>query len=219
MKVTMPAMNDHDGDAFAVNEIFESVQSEGYNAGTPACFIRFGKCNLKCSWCDTNNDVYKMMDLPDIIAKVRPMSPNLVVITGGEPTIWRLDKLVRMLHGIGKKIAIETNGYSLHQFPFVSNGGCYNTFVHAYSPDWITFSPKSDNEFPPFLINEIKVVCGSQGWRNNCHRAEMSPIMHLYIQPMWMDDAPVNLDECLAFLKGHPEWKLSVQYHKWLNIK
>lgn len=215
----MLAMNDQCGDLFSINEIFESIQAEGFNAGTPACFIRFGKCNLKCSWCDTNNEVHTPMSLDGIIDSVRHMKSNLVVLTGGEPTIWRLDKIVKRLHALNKKIAIETNGFNLRQFPFVSNGCRYNTFVHAYSPDWITFSPKKDEEFPPFLMNEIKVVCGSQGWRNNCHRAELSPIMHLYIQPMWIDDAPINLDECLAFLKGNPEWKLSVQYHKWLNIK
>lgn len=39
-----------------INEIFYSLQGEGYHTGTPAVFIRFSGCNLKCSFCDTQHE-------------------------------------------------------------------------------------------------------------------------------------------------------------------
>ncbi len=72
---------------FPIVEIFESLQGEGFNTGMPAIFVRFGKCNLTCPWCDTNYNQFEQWTLSDILAKVRDYSAKNVIITGGEPTI------------------------------------------------------------------------------------------------------------------------------------
>ncbi len=85
-----------------INEIFYSLQGEGYYTGTPAIFIRFSGCNLKCSFCDTQHEEGTMMTDDEIIAEVKKYPAVTVVLTGGEPSLWiddtlidRLDQLVR----------------------------------------------------------------------------------------------------------------------------
>ena len=72
---------------YNIVEIFESLQGEGFNTGMPAIFIRFGKCNLACPWCDTNYHQFKRWSLSQILNKVRSFSAKNIIITGGEPTI------------------------------------------------------------------------------------------------------------------------------------
>ena len=110
-----------------VNEIFCSLQGEGYNTGTASVFVRFSGCNLKCNFCDTYHNAGTQMSLPAIIAEINkyPKAP-LIVLTGGEPSLVVNDELIRGLKSTGKKIAIETNG--TRQLP------C--------GIDWVTLSPK-----------------------------------------------------------------------------
>ena len=71
-----------------INEIFYSLQGEGYYTGTPAIFIRFSGCNLKCSFCDTQHEEGTMMTDDEIIAEVKKYPAVTVVLTGGEPSLW-----------------------------------------------------------------------------------------------------------------------------------
>ena len=72
---------------YAIVEIFESLQGEGFNTGMPAVFIRFGKCNLACPWCDTDYQTFSLMTLQQIADQVTAFSAKNIIITGGEPTI------------------------------------------------------------------------------------------------------------------------------------
>ena len=68
-----------------INEIFYSLQGEGYHTGTPAVFIRFSGCNLKCSFCDTRHEEGVLMSDDEIIAEVGKYPAVTVILTGGEP--------------------------------------------------------------------------------------------------------------------------------------
>ena len=76
---------------YKVNEIFYSVQAEGFNVGRPAVFVRFSGCNLKCQWCDTKHKTFRIMSADEILKKIMcitPLHPNIMVVfTGGEPTL------------------------------------------------------------------------------------------------------------------------------------
>ena len=76
-----------------INEIFYSLQGEGFHTGTPAVFVRFSGCDLKCPFCDTRHEEGTQM-----------------ILTGGEPSLWIDGTLVDLLHRAGKYICIETNG-------------------------------------------------------------------------------------------------------------
>ena len=62
-----------------INEIFYSLQGEGYHTGTPAIFVRFSGCNLKCDFCDTQHEEGKMMTDDEIIAEVKKYPAVTVV--------------------------------------------------------------------------------------------------------------------------------------------
>lgn len=96
---------------YRIVEIFESLQGEGWNTGMPAVFIRLGKCNLACSWCDTDYLKFGMMSLSDILGRLKTYTARNIIITGGEPTIQpHLDTLLNTLKAEGYFLCIETNG-------------------------------------------------------------------------------------------------------------
>lgn len=96
---------------YPIVEIFESLQGEGFNTGMPAIFIRFGKCNLACPWCDTDYHHFQSMTLQQIATNVASFASKNIIITGGEPTIQpNLRKLLAYFKQQGYFLAIETNG-------------------------------------------------------------------------------------------------------------
>ena len=116
-----------------INEIFYSLQGEGYHTGTPAIFVRFSGCNLKCDFCDTQHEEGKMMTDDEII-------------TGGEPSLWIDDELIDRLHQAGKYVTIETNG----------------TRPLPATIDWVTCSPKQGAKLAIDRMDEVKVVYEGQ---------------------------------------------------------
>ena len=72
-----------------INEIFYSLQGEGYHTGTPAVFIRFSGCNLKCSFCDTQHEAGTLMTDDEIIAEVSKYAAvGPLSSAGGGPALW-----------------------------------------------------------------------------------------------------------------------------------
>ena len=109
-----------------INEIFYSLQGEGYHTGTPAVFIRFSGCNLKCDFCDTRHEEGEMMTDEDIVNEIGKYPAVMVILTGGEPSLWIDDAFIDLLHRAGKYVCIETNG----------------TKPLPVAIDWVTCSPK-----------------------------------------------------------------------------
>jgi len=193
-----------------VNEIFCSLQGEGFNTGTASVFIRLSGCNLHCAFCDTQHEEGTMMSLPEIVEEVMhyPTAP-LIVLTGGEPSLWINEDFVRGLKQMtGKRIAIETNG----------------TRPLPDGIDWVTLSPKTglgnSGDVPVVLkrCNELKVVYLGQDL------AQYDGIMaiHRYLQPCWVADPDQrrrNMHATVQAVLDHPEWRLSLQTHRILNIK
>ncbi len=96
---------------YHVNEIFASLQGEGFNTGRPVVFVRLAHCNLACNWCDTDYEQYAEMELQDILDTVSLFSMDSVILTGGEPTIHEgFAELAAALKKAGYWLALETNG-------------------------------------------------------------------------------------------------------------
>lgn len=195
---------------YKVNEIFHSLQGEGYNMGTASVFIRLSGCNLHCAFCDTRHDEGTMMSLPEIVEQVMqyPDAP-LIVLTGGEPSLWIDEDFVMGLkQATGKTIAIETNG--THSLP--------------HGIDWVTLSPKTglgnSGDLPVVLTrcDELKVVyLGQDLTQYNNITAD-----HRYLQPCWVsneDDRKRNMLDTVQAVLQHPEWRLSLQIHRILDIQ
>ena len=193
-----------------VNEIFHSLQGEGFNTGTASVFIRLSGCNLRCDFCDTLHEEGTMMSLPEIVEQVirYPKAP-LIVLTGGEPSLWIDEDFVKGLKTMtGKRIAIETNG--THPLP--------------HGIDWVTLSPKTgignSGDVPVMLTrcDELKVVFLGQ----DLSQYDGIEAAHRYLQPCWTEDHEKrkhNLTETVQAVLNHPEWRLSLQTHRILGIK
>ena len=188
-----------------INEIFYSLQGEGCHAGTPAVFVRFAGCNLKCSFCDTAHEAFTEMSEEDIVREVSRYPARHIVLTGGEPTLQLTTSLVDRLHAGGWYVQMETNG--TRPLP----EGC--------RLDWVTCSPKN-RKIRLKRIDELKVVFMSEEQDMSQYDRYTASVYSL--QPCDTGDAKSNarilkaaVDYCLA----HPKWRLSLQTHKLINIR
>lgn len=191
-----------------VNEIFYSLQGEGRWAGRAAVFVRFSGCNLRCPFCDTDFTAYEEMTADDIVNRVKAESEKcrFVVITGGEPTLQIDEALIELFHSEGYYVTIETNG--TRQYP--------------ENIDWVTFSPKDafvNNAVPAIKrANELKVVFDG---KHEVRDYDVD-VEYRYLQPCDTGDEHLNkeiLQKCIAFIEENPEWQLSLQQHKIINVR
>ncbi len=190
-----------------VNELFYSLQGEGYHTGTAAIFIRLSGCNLHCPFCDTLHESGTEMSEEQIVAQVAAWPSTWVVVTGGEPSLQLTASLVESLHRIGKKVAVETNG--TRQLPD--------------NVDWVTLSPKDLFLGPQAKVvlrraDEIKVVYDGEHEPDTYSNIE---VRHRFLQPCDTGDADRNksiMQQTVKYIKAHPKWRLSLQTHKFLNI-
>lgn len=200
--------------SFPIVEIFESLQGEGANTGMPSIFVRFGKCNLACPWCDTPYNEFQPWTLSQILAKVRSFSAKNIIITGGEPTIH--PKIVLLLDELKKQgyfLAIETNG------------------LKAVPPqiDYIATSPKAmyAEKYQRRCISkadEVRIVMDAQA-EKFCQFIEEKIQADYYFLSPCETQGNMNLHETIALLgklnsrANKPKWLLSIQTHKLIGIE
>ena len=182
---------------YRVNEIFYSLQGEGFWTGTPMVFLRFSGCNLKCPFCDTDHAGYRVMSVEEIVKEVVAAGGacRRVCVTGGEPSLQLDDPLVEALHGEGFRIHVETNG----------------TRVLPEGVDWVTVSPKETGKVVLEKADEVKVVYLGK----EVEKWAAFPAAWCFLQPCSCQ----NTDETMDYIQRHPHWRLSLQTHKLLKIK
>jgi 7-carboxy-7-deazaguanine synthase (Cx14CxxC type) len=207
---------------YAIKEIFLTLQGEGAQAGRRAVFCRFSGCNLwsgreadradaQCRFCDTDfvgtdgtrGGRYEAPELAAAIAEEWGTDPQhrFVVLTGGEPLLQVDAALIDALHRNGFEIAVETNG----------------TVDVPDGLDWICVSPKAGNELRVRSGNELKLVYPQSG-------ASPETFSHLAferfsLQPMDGPAVAANTASALDYCLRHPQWRLSLQTHKILDIR
>ena len=192
---------------YRVNEIFYSLQGEGFWTGTPMVFLRLSGCNLKCPFCDTEHGSFREMTAEEIVREMQAYGCGRACVTGGEPSL-QLDKeLVDALHDAGFRIHVETNG----------------TRPLPEGVDWVTLSPKTD---VPGLkgdgtvvlekADEVKVVyAGGVDEKWAAFPAEWH-----FLQPCDVGDPEKNraiLAETIDHVRRNPLWRLSLQTQKLMN--
>ena len=204
-------MNEVEMKSYPVNEIFYSLQGEGFHCGRPAVFVRFSGCNLKCPFCDTRHESSILMPLEEILLEIAKYPAGaIVVLTGGEPSLHIDNKLIEALHASGRYVTIETNG--THKLP--------------EGIDWITLSPKGGMTPGGELLklnyaDEIKVINVGQDLQQYFSMSQCTPETKMYLQPCYSDNLEErqrNLSETLTKIKEDPRWTLSSQLHRFLNI-
>lgn len=194
-----------------INEIFYSVQGEGFHQGKAAFFIRFAGCDIGCVWCDSKDawsiEESDFMLIEHIVGEAVNANLEMVVITGGEPLIYDLTLLCKELKQHKKKIHIETSGAYPIRAEF----------------DWLTLSPKKviiPLEKAYSLANELKIVVSDQSDLEfaQTEAKKVNADCHLFLQPQWKQ-LKIMMPIILEFVKANPTWRLSLQNHKFLGIK
>jgi organic radical activating enzyme len=180
------------------------------HTGKAAYFIRLGGCDVGCVWCDVkeswDSGKHPLWHIEDLVAIVKETPAQIVVITGGEPLMHDLQPLTRALHNAGLRVHIETSGSS----------------PVSGELDWITLSPKKFKAPLPEVLphaHELKIVvfnksdfAWAEGWA-----AEVSGQCRLFLQPEWSKAAQLTPD-IVDYIKAHPQWQLSLQTHKYINV-
>jgi organic radical activating enzyme len=191
-------------------EQFYTLQGEGFYAGTAAWFLRLAGCDVGCVWCDVKESwdasAHPSHSAAVLTAAAAASGTRIVVITGGEPTLYDLTELCELLHAAGLKVHMETSGAHPVQG----------------SVDWITLSPKKFK--PPVdavfgLAQELKVVIfhpSDLEWAEE-HAARVQEGCKLYLQPEWSKREKIN-PLVISYIKENPKWQLSLQTHKYINI-
>jgi len=193
-----------------VMEAFYTLQGEGYHQGKAAYFIRLGGCDVGCVWCDVkeswNANAHPLKTINEIVDEAKKFRGKLVVVTGGEPLMHDLTELTNALHKVGFQTNIETSGSS----PLSGDW------------DWICLSPKKFKEPLPEILpkaHELKVVVFNRSdfdWAEK-YAALVSQGCKLYLQPEW-DKASIVTPMIIDYIKSNPQWELSLQIHKYINV-
>lgn len=191
-------------------EDFYTIQGEGYHSGKPAYFIRLGGCDVGCRWCDAkytwNPKVFPPTEVDVIVERAASCSAQAIVITGGEPLLYPLGTLTRELHARGLEIFLETSGTQPLSGEF----------------DWVCLSPK--RQLPPLdeafrRADELKVIVQTEediAWAQEC-QTKVGRKCRLYLQPEWSVYESI-IPTLVEWVKGHPEWNISIQTHKFMHI-
>ena len=209
---------------YKVKELFYTLQGEGGQAGRAAVFLRFTGCNLWsgreedrsdaiCKFCDTdfrgtdglNGGRYSKTELADKVAELWPdlsQGKPYVVCTGGEPLLQLDEALVTALHARGIEVAVETNG----------------TIAAPSGIDWICVSPKANAKMIQTSGHELKLV-----YPQVEESAQPEPFAdldfeHFFLQPLDGPETALNTQRCIDYCLANPQWRISLQTHKIMDI-
>lgn len=204
---------------YLVKEVFSTLQGEGANVGRAAVFCRFSGCNLwsgreaqrasaLCRFCDTDfvgtdgsggGRFDRAAALAAHIDRVAGAS-RFIVCTGGEPLLQLDGALIDALHAHEFIVAIETNG----------------TLPIPDGVDWVCVSPKAHADLVVRSGDELKLVYRQEG--GEPERYADLDFAHFFLQPMDGPDRDAHTRAAIDYCQAHPQWRLSLQTHKYLRI-
>jgi 7-carboxy-7-deazaguanine synthase len=199
-----------EGTMLPLMEAFYTIQGEGTFTGSPSYFIRLGGCDVGCVWCDVKEsweaEKWPVLSVESIVNAALEYPSRTVVITGGEPLMYNLAPLTALLKRNGFRIHIETSG------------------AHPFSGDfdWVCFSPKKFKKPHPSIYekaDELKVIAYNSSdfafaeehallVKNSCQKL---------LQPEWSKKDTMTT-KVIDYVKSNPNWKISLQTHKFMDI-
>ena len=197
------------GKMLPLMESFYTIQGEGFHKGAAAYFIRLGGCDVGCHWCDVKESWDALLHPPtlttEIVENTKQFS-DTVVVTGGEPLMWDMSILTKLLKEKNKSVHIETSGaYDL-----------------SGNWDWICLSPKKrklpKNEIYQ-VADELKMIIYNKSDFEFAEReaAKVNQKCILFLQPEW-SKRDLVMPLIVDYVMQNPKWKVSLQTHKYLNI-
>lgn len=197
-------------DSLPLMEHFYTIQGEGSYQGCAAYFIRLGGCDVGCVWCDVKAswpaDAHPKVSVKQMTDAAKKSGAPIAVITGGEPAMYNLVALTDSLKKSGLRRHIETSG----AYPLTGTW------------DWICLSPKKfkaphESVYPK--AHELKIIIYNKSdfsWAEK-EAVKVSKDCKLYIQPEWSKEKEM-LPLIVDYVKAHPQWRISLQVHKYMDI-
>ncbi|HEU4717517.1 MAG TPA: 7-carboxy-7-deazaguanine synthase QueE [Bacteroidia bacterium] len=191
-------------------EEFYTIQGEGFHSGKAAYFIRLGGCDVGCHWCDVKEswdaNLHPLTETDSIIRNASSFPSKAIVVTGGEPSAFNLSRLTSGAKKNGLQTFIETSG----AYPLTGEW------------DWICLSPKKTS--PPLKENfkkahELKVIIYNNDdfrWAEE-NALNVNSGCLLFLQPEW-SRAKQMMPLIVDYVMKHPQWNVSLQTHKFMNI-
>ena len=190
-------------------ESFYSIQGEGFHSGRPAYFIRLGGCDVGCHWCDVKESwdatVHPLKSLEEL-GEGMPKDESMVIITGGEPLMYDLAHLTEHIRSYKKQLHLETSG----AYPL---SGVW---------DWICVSPKKFKPVLPEVLveaDELKIVIYHKSdleWAES-FKSGIKSSCKLFLQPEW-SKADSMIPLISEYIKSNPDWRVSLQIHKYMGV-
>ncbi len=199
-----------DGQLLPIYEEFYTLQGEGFNVGKAAYFIRIAGCTIGCPWCDSKGAWLpyprQLKDIKQIVDHAAATHSKALLVTGGEPFNYNLELLTQLAHDNGLKTFVETTG----------------TEVITGQWDWICISPKPYRQSLDenlILANELKVIIyeDKDFELAQFYAQKVSPETHLFLQAEW-SRKEIMYPRIIDYIRTHPQWRLSVQMHKYVGI-
>jgi organic radical activating enzyme len=190
-----------------VKEIFYSLQGEGGRQGEASIFIRLSGCNLKCDFCDTDFAAGTDMVEEQILSHIQAFPCRWIVWTGGEPTLQLTKEILSFFREKDYLQAIESNGYNRLPRPL----------------DYTVVSPKGNTGYAKRInpsVDEIRLPVKTGDIIPSIE--SLPEARHYFLSPVFTEDTAVtqaNIDYCVEQVKLRPQWRLSVQIHKFIHIE
>jgi len=197
-----------------VVEIFQSIQGEGAYVGRSAVFVRLSNCNMNCWYCDTDWKKTETMSVSQIRDEVRKHSKpedypnNLLIWTGGEPTLQLADEVLE--HFSDYYNCIETNGTNP-----VPSRIQYISCSPKVGPEVLrkNFTRVNEFRYPISAGNKLPDI------------SELPEAEYYLVSPVFLGEEKTrfqrveeNIEYAIKFVSENPRWRLSLQLHKLLNI-
>ena len=196
--------------ALPLMEDFYTIQGEGYYQGSAAYFLRLGGCDVGCVWCDVKESwdasAHPLVTVQEMASRVNKSGSPIAVITGGEPVMYNLTALTTSIKSEGIRTHIETSGV----YPLTGTW------------DWVCFSPKKFKSPDPSIFekaDELKVIIYNKsdfGWAED-FASKVRSSCQLYLQPEWSKEKEI-VPLIIDYVKANPQWQISLQVHKYMNI-
>jgi organic radical activating enzyme len=191
-------------------EEFYTIQGEGSYQGEAAYFIRLAGCDVGCVWCDVKESwdalAYPLVAVNEISRHATDSGTRIAVVTGGEPLMYDLTFLTESLRSAGIRTHVETSG----------------VYPVSGTWDWICFSPKKFKAPDPAIFskaNELKVIVYNKSdfdWAEE-FAGRVNGSCELFLQPEWSREKEM-IPLIIDYVKANPQWKISLQIHKYMNI-
>jgi organic radical activating enzyme len=191
----------------SISEIFYSLQGEGARQGEASIFVRLSQCNLQCSFCDADYSEKEKLSPTQILSQIQAYPCRWIVWTGGEPTLQLTDEILTLFQKHGYRQAIESNGHirlsKILNYTVVSPKGPHIEYARKINPQVDEIRLPVENHMPIPALETLPEA------------------KHYFLSPIFADASATagNIRYCVEYIKAHPEWRLSLQIHKWIGIE